>query len=388
MRRSSRSPRPTGVERRHRRRAQRPPGRQALQLRTADRQPGRRLLSVNLPAGTFHYYCTEHGSQERRAWTATSRSSRSPAGSQREGLPGDLGQQPRDSSRSTTCASRSATASGRTGSRTRTRASSFFGDGDEPVNVKPGKTYKIQARTENVNNDEKRSGWSPTLESGGGDMRRLRRRDRSGGDRDASVREQRPCRASGPSASGDDFFDPVDQYRGRPQRREFFWALELTTSPTSTTCARTTSSSTPARRPMTRRDVRLDRASAGKYHYYCEVHGSKDGGMDGNIEILPNADAPSRRRDRGRHWASPTAHPRRRSLARSSTRSNERQVEGLEDEHRRAGRHLRRATTSRSINFNELKIYSVRRQDQARRRSRQAEQVLAAAVLPDTEADA
>ena len=38
-----------------------------------------------------------------------------------------------------------------------------FGAGDEPVNVKPGKTYEIQARTENVDNEEKRSGWSPTL---------------------------------------------------------------------------------------------------------------------------------------------------------------------------------------------------------------------------------
>jgi plastocyanin len=32
---------------------------------------------------------------------------------------------------------------------------------------------------------------------------------------------------------------------------------------------------------------------AGKYHYYCEVHGSKNGGMDGNIEITPSADTPS-----------------------------------------------------------------------------------------------
>lgn len=30
--------------------------------------------------------------------------------------------------------------------------------------------------------------------------------------------------------------------------------------------------------------------SAGSYHYYCEVHGSKTGGMDGQLEIKPIAE--------------------------------------------------------------------------------------------------
>jgi plastocyanin len=40
---------------------------------------------------------------------------------------------------------------------------SIFGEGDNPVDVKPGKTYSIRARTESVGNDERRSGWSPAL---------------------------------------------------------------------------------------------------------------------------------------------------------------------------------------------------------------------------------
>jgi len=32
---------------------------------------------------------------------------------------------------------------------------------------------------------------------------------------------------------------------------------------------------------------------AGKYHYYCTLHGSKNGGMDGNIEIVPLVGSPS-----------------------------------------------------------------------------------------------
>lgn len=31
---------------------------------------------------------------------------------------------------------------------------------------------------------------------------------------------------------------------------------------------------------------------AGKYHYYCQVHGSKNGGMDGLIRITPSVDTP------------------------------------------------------------------------------------------------
>lgn len=30
---------------------------------------------------------------------------------------------------------------------------------------------------------------------------------------------------------------------------------------------------------------------AGRYHYYCELHGSESGGMDGEIRVSPDADA-------------------------------------------------------------------------------------------------
>lgn len=33
--------------------------------------------------------------------------------------------------------------------------------------------------------------------------------------------------------------------------------------------------------------------AAGKYHYYCQVHGSKAGGMDGVIKVRPSVAAPS-----------------------------------------------------------------------------------------------
>jgi plastocyanin len=33
---------------------------------------------------------------------------------------------------------------------------------------------------------------------------------------------------------------------------------------------------------------RID-ASAGTYHYYCEVHGSKSGGMDGELDVAPSS---------------------------------------------------------------------------------------------------
>jgi len=41
-----------------------------------------------------------------------------------------------------------------------------FGEGNDPVNVKPGKTYFIQARSERESNPRKRSGWSPSLKLG------------------------------------------------------------------------------------------------------------------------------------------------------------------------------------------------------------------------------
>jgi plastocyanin len=33
-------------------------------------------------------------------------------------------------------------------------------------------------------------------------------------------------------------------------------------------------------------------ASAGRYHYYCEVHGSKAGGMDGEVAVRPKLGSP------------------------------------------------------------------------------------------------
>ncbi len=47
-----------------------------------------------------------------------------------------------------------------------------------------------------------------------------------------------------------------------------------------TTCARTTSCSSPATRPGAPFDFSI-RASAGSFHYYCELHGSRSGGMSG-----------------------------------------------------------------------------------------------------------
>lgn len=44
--------------------------------------------------------------------------------------------------------------------------SSTFGDGNEPTNVKPGKTYSIQVRSEDSSDPSKRkSGWSPPLKA-------------------------------------------------------------------------------------------------------------------------------------------------------------------------------------------------------------------------------
>lgn len=45
--------------------------------------------------------------------------------------------------------------------------SGTFGDGNEPTNVKPGKTYSIKVRSELSSNPKKRkSGWSPALKVG------------------------------------------------------------------------------------------------------------------------------------------------------------------------------------------------------------------------------
>jgi len=38
-----------------------------------------------------------------------------------------------------------------------------FGDANYPVDVKPGKTYRIQARSEIASNPKRHSGWSPPL---------------------------------------------------------------------------------------------------------------------------------------------------------------------------------------------------------------------------------
>jgi len=41
-----------------------------------------------------------------------------------------------------------------------------FGNNDKPVNVRPGKTYKVRARSEKAANPDKRSGWSPVTAFG------------------------------------------------------------------------------------------------------------------------------------------------------------------------------------------------------------------------------
>lgn len=42
-------------------------------------------------------------------------------------------------------------------------ATDDFGEFDDPVDVKPGKTYRVQARSEIASNPKRHSGWSPPL---------------------------------------------------------------------------------------------------------------------------------------------------------------------------------------------------------------------------------
>jgi plastocyanin len=92
---------------------------------------------------------------------------------------------------------------------------------------------------------------------------------------------------------GDDFFDPSADIEASLNGAQFFWAWndDVDNDHNVRQDSKLFNSGTPTDDPGA--EFGSIELPAGKYHYYCEVHGSKDGGMDGNIEITPSADAPS-----------------------------------------------------------------------------------------------
>jgi plastocyanin len=121
----------------------------------------RELFEVIVSAGSYHYYCEVHGSENG-------------------GMDGKIRVRPTaDDLTDDQFLFRWAFPTSETGDeydvrfkvgnrdwklwRNNTTApSGVFGENDDPVDVKPGKTYKLQALSQKSTNRKKRSDWSPT----------------------------------------------------------------------------------------------------------------------------------------------------------------------------------------------------------------------------------
>lgn len=120
------------------------------------------VFGVSLPAGTYHYYCTTHGSRNGSGMDGTVKSRLALGGLSAESVPVTWGNNLVDVEPQYDVRFKVGSGKWKNWLKNTQLGSSQFGAGDEPVNLKPGKTYKLQARTENAANDERRSGWSPT----------------------------------------------------------------------------------------------------------------------------------------------------------------------------------------------------------------------------------
>jgi plastocyanin len=124
-------------------------------------------FQIRPSAGTFPYYCTVHGGKGGVGMSGVLKVRPSLAAMKRRGGfafevvwadgDGDSGDQFDVRYK----------VSGKPGFKTWLKdtgqASAVFGEGNDPVNVKPGKTYSIQVRSQLSSNPKKHSDWSPSL---------------------------------------------------------------------------------------------------------------------------------------------------------------------------------------------------------------------------------
>lgn len=89
---------------------------------------------------------------------------------------------------------------------------------------------------------------------------------------------------------GDSFFDPAKPppFAVSPGAREVAWVGPDTDLPHNIHQDKRLFRSGP---PSTSVDEYQTNVAAGKYHYFCQVHGSKSGGMDGVLRIRPGFSA-------------------------------------------------------------------------------------------------
>ena len=116
---------------------------------------------VNLPSGSFHYYCTEHGSKNG-GMDGTVKVKPIAGGISADGFPVIWGNN-FATAHHYDVQFKVGNGKWKNWRKDTIDTSGLFGDGDVPVDVKPGKTYRIRARTEAMNNPDRRSDWSPTL---------------------------------------------------------------------------------------------------------------------------------------------------------------------------------------------------------------------------------
>ena len=124
--------------------------------------------TIGPSAGTFSYFCESHGTRSGKGMAGTLKIPPSDAATKRGN---DIfGVQWADDNSTTgdrydvRYKAPSTDGKYKTWLKNQTEVEGVFGQGNDPVNVKPGKTYSVQVRSEDSSDPNKRkSGWSPAL---------------------------------------------------------------------------------------------------------------------------------------------------------------------------------------------------------------------------------
>jgi plastocyanin len=117
---------------------------------------------AQIPAGTFHYYCELHG--DKRSGMEGVVKVKPAAGPPNPDLIGvTWGDSGFETAVQYDVQFKVNDGKWKSWLKNTNSLSGDFGASDEPVDVKPGKTYRFRARTEKASNPDKRSDYSPAL---------------------------------------------------------------------------------------------------------------------------------------------------------------------------------------------------------------------------------
>ncbi len=117
-------------------------------------------FSFSPSAGTYHYYCEEHGTK-RGGMDGTLKVKPEVGPADIDGFIVTWGDPSVAGTVRHDVQYKIGNGKWKDWVRNETDLGAEFGADDEPVDVKPGKTYRFRARTEKVSNPDKRSDFSP-----------------------------------------------------------------------------------------------------------------------------------------------------------------------------------------------------------------------------------